>query len=149
MRLTKEMIDYCESQPWDDDLRQDVYVKVLESAETNPVNNAWLSRIYTNLEHDNRKVQDRRREIERDNSDSVIAALGMQGNSADALDILMCNQEFEVKYKEMSSLLRGTLDSLVDDGMSVAELAEVEDVSENVIYQRVWEIKKALTGDLT
>lgn len=145
MKLTQAMIDYCESQPWDDDMRQDVYVKVMETPETE-VNNPWLSRIYTNLCHDEREKNRRRQELIDENIAEVRHLLGMDDIGPDVVDELEAAERLIWKVKDLSPLLRATLYNLLIEGMGPEEIADKEQVKTNVIYKRLHDIKQHVTG---
>ena len=147
MELTTEMIEYCEKQPWDDDDRQDVYVRVLEhEGEPSSVNNAWLSRMYTNLRNNRARDDARRREIVGD-AQATLAGMVSDDNTADPLDILMSQEEIENRVSGLSTLLYDTLVSHVVHGATPHELAVRYDVKEEVIYKRLQRARELVKGE--
>jgi DNA-directed RNA polymerase specialized sigma24 family protein len=145
MELTQDMIDYCESQPWDDDLRQEVYIKVLEADEAD-VNHPWLSRLYTNALADQHQVSMRRNELMEGHIDEVRRALGIEDLSADVVEELSAVEEIIWKLKDLSPLLRATLYKMLIEGKNPDEVANDERTTPNVIYKRLHTIKQQLTG---
>lgn len=146
MELTQDMIDFCESQKWDPDVRQDVYKRVLLSPEKE-VHNGWLTTVYNNLYKDSLRADLLHGALEEEFRDMIIRQLGHDnGEGADPLDILMGTEDMHNKLKLLSPLLLQTLIRVFLDGMPVAELAAWEGVEVNVIYQRIHQAKKILEG---
>lgn len=145
MNLTQEMIDYCESQPWDDDMRQEVYVKILEEPSKD-VNHAFLSRVYTNVVKNQIRDEARRRELMEGNLDEIRRTLGIDDLSADVVEELSAAEEIIWKVKDLSHLLRATLYKMLIEGKTPDEVANDERTTPNVIYKRLHDIKQQLTG---
>jgi len=148
MELKQAMITYCEAQPWDEDIRQDVYAKILETAET-PITEAWLSTVYHNLKKNNLRDERRRAEIRTDNHDAIVNTLGLNDEEADPLDSLMQDEDIQRKLKLLTPLLLQTLIRVFVEGMSPEELAKWESTTANTIYQRIHQTRKLLEGDDT
>ena len=146
MQLQQWMIDYAEAQPWDNDLRQDLYVKLLEM-DDKEINTDYLSRAYTNMNTDKMRVESRRREIEDESIHYICLSLGWSDLVADPMDQMIAHEEISMKLKELSPLLRATLERVVIDGVTPEEMAEEEGTSANVIYQRVHQAKAILRGE--
>jgi DNA-directed RNA polymerase specialized sigma24 family protein len=140
------MMDYCEKQPWDDDLRQDLYVKLL-GMEDKVIDTNYLSRMYTNLRNNDKRNEERRAELISEHAEDIMLAFSLDEPAMDPLDIMIQEEEVENKLKELSPLLRATLERVVVDGVSPEDLAEEEGTSANVIYQRVHEAKRRLTDE--
>lgn len=140
MELTQSMIQYCETQPWDADLRQAVYVKVLESPDIE-VNNSWLARIYHNLRTNKTSIEKRRKELEVEFEEDIrLHTVGEEHEYPDPLELLIALEEYEDSVKVLSPLLRATLELLIR-GVPVAVVADREGVAENTIYQRIHQAK--------
>jgi len=142
MRITEEVTVYCEGQPWDDDLRQEVYLKVLEADEFAVISKAWLSRVYTNLKKNHVRDETRRRELREEKHDIIIDMLGTRDVAADPAECLEMEEEAERKYKDLSPLLRQTMLHLLYQ--TAEEIAQQEGTSVNVIYQRIHQAKRLL-----
>ena len=146
MQLQQWMIDYAEAQPWDNDLRQDLYVKLLEM-DDKEINTDYLSRAYTNMNTDKMRVESRRREIEDESVHYICLALGWSDLVADPMDQMIAHEEISMKLKELSPLLRATLERVMINGLTPEELAAEEGSKANAIYWRVNRAKQILRGD--
>ena len=145
MVLTNDMVTYCMSQPWDEDIRQDVFVRVLEhEGRPEDVNNAWLSRIYTNLKMNGFTTEKRRKELEQE---AVAVLEGLQGKDDvhDPLEYLEAEQLIP-ELGALSPLLYNTLRDYVL-GKTPEEIAEDQGVDANTIYQRIHQAKKEITNE--
>lgn len=154
MKLTPEIIEIAEDMPnWDEDLRQDLYVKWLEADEeefdldTPAKIRAYLHQRYKNLKYNRDSVAARRAELEKENVEAITRNLGLADVAADPFDKLAAEEEVTLRLKEMSPLIRETFDRVILGGESIEAVALDERTTANVIYQRVWEAKKILQGD--
>ena len=149
--LTQEVIDMAESQPWEEDLRQDFYVKWLESEkhDDEDIKNlrAYINTIYHNLRGSHIGVERRRRELEDENIEAITRELGLADNADDPMEVLIAEEHVAQTLKEMSPLIREAFDRVVIDGESPEDIAAQEWVDPNTIYQRVWKAKKILIGE--
>lgn len=149
MDITPHMIKYCEKHFKDDDLRQDLYVKLLEMDEPDEWDDNWLTRMYTNLRIDQRRKEMRRREILTEFRDLVASSTtGHTGVAPDPADVLEHEEEMNQRLEELSDMQLNTLNELYFEGLTPEELAEKEGVARNAIDQRVHNIKKALKGEI-
>jgi len=146
MQLTPQMIAFCEKQKWDEDLRQEVYVKVLECDHTE-THDGWLSTIYSNLLTDKRRATKLHADLIQAHYDTIVKTLALDGTNADPMDIRDSEQQIEVRLKDLSYLLRATLDLVLIEGYTPEELAEREGTTANVIYQRIHQARKLLKGE--
>jgi len=146
MQIQPWMIKYAEAQPWDSDLRQDLYIKLMEMDEKT-ISTDYLSRAYTNMKTDKMRVDGRRREIEDESVEYIVQALGLNDVTADPMDQLMAEEAIAIRLKELSPLLRATLERVVIDGVTPEDMAVEEGTSVNVIYQRVHQAKAILRGE--
>ena len=146
MELQPWMIEYVEAHAWDEDLKQDIYVKLLE-LEDKEIDTNYLSRMYSNARLDERRIEARRREIEVESVDYITSALGLVDEGCDPMDLMIAEQEVARKLKELSPILRVTLERVVIDGAEPEDVAVEEGTSVNVIYQRVHQAKTILRGE--
>jgi len=146
MQLTPQMIAFCEKQKWDEDLRQEVYVKVLE-CDVAATHDGWLSTIYSNLLTDKRRATKLHADLIQAHYDTIVKTLALDGTNADPMDIRDSEQQIEVRLKDLSYLLRATLDLVLIEGYTPEELAEREGTTANVIYQRIHQARKLLKGE--
>ena len=137
MKIEQWMIDYAEGQPWDEDKRQDVYVKILE-AEDKPINPSYIARMYTNLRIDADRVESNRKSLER-----LYWLLFDELTQPDSMDLTVYRETVEERLKLLSPLLRGTARMLIT-GSTIDEIAEREEIDTNAVYQRLHQIRKRL-----
>lgn len=135
MEVTNKMIEYCEAQPWDDDLRQEVYLKVLEAEEAD-VNTAWLSRIYTNLFLNTLRDITRRHDLRTDHSEEIVDLMGLGDTDNDPMDRLIAHETVQENLDSLSPLLRDAVQAIAIEGRDVAKFAKEEGVGERAIYLR-------------
>jgi len=146
MELTQEMIAHCEKQNWDDDLRQEVYKKVLASPVLN-THVGWLNTIYHNLVADLRRSAKLHGELKEEYQHQIANNLGHNnGEGVDPLEGILMEEGLRAKLKLLSPLLLQTLIWINIDGLSVEDIAVAEGVEPNVIYQRIHQAKKILQG---
>jgi len=152
MELTTRTINMAESLNWDDDLRQDVYVKWLEAddrpldIDTDSKLKAYLQEFYFNVKRGSDSKEKRRREIEQESVEAITRELGLADDADDPMEVLIAEEGIYDILKDMSPLIRGTFERVIVEGDSVEAEAEREKVSANTIYQRVWEAKQTLKG---
>jgi len=150
--LTPEIIAVVEELNWDADLKQDFYVQMLEGK--GPQNGfgsdahirSFANAFYANLRKNKVKVEKRRREIETESVDYITSALGLVDEGCDPMDQMIAEEEITSKLKELSPLLRATLERVVIGGERPEDLAVEEGTSANVIYQRVHKAREILRG---
>ena len=152
MELSDRVIRVVESMKGlDEDSKQDLYVKWLEQDGTlmnksdSDIRNmasiyAW--HLSSNKEH----VERNRRRLEDENAETIQNMFNMNDFEPDLMDVFIADEEFERKLKLLSPLLEGTLE-LMNQGYTSAELAEHYGVTENTIYQRIWQAKTILEGE--
>jgi DNA-directed RNA polymerase specialized sigma24 family protein len=145
MQLTTDMIEYCEAQPWDEDHRQEVYIKVMEyKGEPSDVNDAWLSRMYTNHMHNVRRDEARRVEI----LDGLTGeSLAVADPALDPMEILMAEEALGERTKGMTALMEHTLTKHYIEGKSIAEIAEEEGEDNVTIRVRLNRGRNILKGE--
>ena len=144
MNIKQEMIDFAQAQNWDDDVRQDVYVILLEKAEgyMGDVSTEQLMTSIYNLRCLNGYRQDsRRRELMQENISAIEGFHGTDDNW-DPIEYLEADAVL-TRVNTLSPLLRKTLYAYLN-GVSMATMAKHEDMDVNSIYQRMYTIKKEL-----
>lgn len=143
MQLTQEVIDYIEKRPWDEDYKQDVYVRLLEY-ET-PIKDpfAFIETTYKNVVTDEYRHAAVRKELEQEMSERLKELVG-QDDSSDPREYLEAETILKTAGK-LSDVLARTLDHILE-GWTPAEMAVEDGVEVNVIYQRIWQLKQWLKG---
>lgn len=151
MEITDRIIAYVEKQKWDEDAKQDLYVQILENDEPVDTPSKSLAQLqlelrtrYWNLLRNAMFVERNRKRILDERAGTIRSVLGLKGESPDPADVLEAQSEIEGKLRDLSPLLRATLEQVVLGDSSVEEFAESEGISPNTVYQRVWEAKKQI-----
>ena len=151
--LTSSVMDIVESSKWDDDTKQDFYVRWLELEDMPEFVElshlrGYCQQVYNNLHRNELRKKRNRQRIEQESKDEIIRELGLDGQSADPRDLLMAQEEYEDILKHMSPLIRAAYTGVVLNGEDVGSVAEAGRTTPNVIYQRVWEAKKQIKEGL-
>jgi len=146
MEITREMISFIEKQSWEEDLKQTVYLKILEATPV-PVHHGWIVSLYRNAWLDDMRKSTRQKEILEENVGAVAENLGMRDTTSDPYDVLEAAEELHSRAESLSPLYAYTMVRLFFDGLTPEELAAEEGVDRNAIDQRVHNIKKALKGE--
>lgn len=142
MKLTQDVINIVESLP-DEDIRQDVYVKLLEGNLPKPENpRAYIQTLYVNLLRDDRRKEKRRAELTHENARQLRNLVG-DDDTGDPVEY-MESEELSERVAELSPLLMKTLIRHELDGKSVEEIAEEEKVGAGVIYTRLHRARQQL-----
>jgi len=147
MTLTQKIIDLIDRLSFTEDVRQDLYVKILSmdadkvpEFESDDHLRSWLARIGYNV-----KMKEVAREASRRGNEHKAAEawLFSDSDNADPLDYLEAEGVID-KIDDLSQLLRETLAALYIDGDSVADMAAQQNVTEDVIYKRISRARKLL-----
>jgi DNA-directed RNA polymerase specialized sigma24 family protein len=144
MQITPEIITWVEQAGPDADLRQEVYVKVLEAADEQEVTAAWIGLVYHHLMLDEKRREKRQSDLRQDNAEQIRQNFGWEGQAADPLEEYMAQHDMQVKLKDLSDMQRRTLNYLVIEGLAPEKIALAEKTTANVIYKRLYDIKKLL-----
>jgi DNA-directed RNA polymerase specialized sigma24 family protein len=149
MDITKDILEYCEKQNWDEDLRQEVYVKLLEQEEEVLFPRTFIQTTYKNIWQNHRRIEERRVELVRENEEEIRNNFGLpkEGKAHDPLDVLIGMEEVSERLDNLSPLLRDTVERVYLDGKTPEEVAK-EDVEEvAAVYKRISRAKKLLQGE--
>ena len=147
MEIPKWMTHYIEGQKhWDDDIRQEVYLKLLEM-EQKDINKAYIQSIYLTKRQNTYNSETRRRELEEEHTDQIRRNFGLDGESPDPSDLFTGISELHERLSTLSALMRETVERVVLGDEDPNVLAEEEGVPTNTIHQRVWQAKKQLRGN--
>lgn len=148
MKLTTDLLDYCEgSLKWDEDLRQEVYVKILEAPDGTVINKGWLVRVYENLRTDKHRQDNNQLRLREENYDAIVQNLALTSPGDDPVDILTASEEIQERLDGLSPLLKTTLEAVVIEGMTPEDVAEEMDTTPNVIYKRIHDARHTLKGN--
>lgn len=145
MQLTAEVIEAVDSLTQDEDVRQDVYVKLLELENPPELKNKtelrkWIATVCFHHKVDTIKAEARRQDIEETGGSTLQVS---DADTADPMEYLTA-EELVTKIDDLSPLLYDTLSGVYIDGLTPAELAKDQDVTEDVIYKRISRARDAL-----
>lgn len=149
MEITEDVMSIAENANWDEDVKQEFYLKWLEkdSAVTFVGKSdlkRYMHQFYSNMRRRETEKTMRRQSIEQDNSEAITRELGLDGQAADPCDLLMIGEEYEDIVTQLSPLIRRAYESVVINGESVEDVAVGGRTTPNVIYQRVHEAKRII-----
>ena len=155
MEITNDIILYVEGLSIDDETRQNLYLKFLNMSEreeefpSEEYMQNWVWSCLTKMQSHHNQVEYNRQRILMESKEEIAMGLGVDpdGAAPDPMDLLIAEEEFENKLKELSPLLRVTLERVVIDGAEPEDVAVEEGTSVNVIYQRVHKAKEILRGN--
>jgi RNA polymerase sigma factor (sigma-70 family) len=126
---------------WADDIAQDTMVALLEEE---PFDDRYHLFAMCQLNAKHRAInfkmkEERRREIEQEHGDKINSMLTEQSAELLAADPyeVMAYEEMRDRLDTLSPLLYSTTERHYIDGLSVAEIAEQDEVTEDVIYKRL------------
>jgi DNA-directed RNA polymerase specialized sigma24 family protein len=144
MKITQEIQDFTEAQKWDEDVKQDVYVILLEKEE-GYMGNVSVEQLVTSIYNlrclNGYRQEARRKELVEENIQAIEAFHGTD-DTHDPLEY-MGAEEILNKISNLSPLLYDTLSDLLD-GMTPRQCAVIDKVDTNTIYQRIHAIKQEL-----
>jgi RNA polymerase sigma factor (sigma-70 family) len=135
---------------WAEDIAQDVLVKLFEKESTlGDEDNIFglvplmVVRRCLNFKRD----EGRRREIEQEHGDAINRNLdgSREALSADPLEV-MAYEEMRSRLDELSPKLYNTVQAHYINGLSVREIAEEQEVTEDVIYKRLQRARDMVSG---
>lgn len=145
MFISLEMIDFAERQSWDEDVKQDVYEILLEKEE-GYMAGTKIEKLMTAI-YNYRTVHLFRRDARRAELDieheKDIRELHSSAHTEDPVKYMEADLLFD-RAEAMSPLLARTLRYYIE-GYNAQEIAEKEDVDPNVIYARLYKIKRELS----
>ena len=145
MHITPYMIDFAEGQAWDEDVRQDVYVILLDKPN-GYMDNASVEQLMTSIYNlqvlNNHRQVARRKELVKENIQAIEKFHGTDDNH-DPLDYLVAEQGLYARALSLSPLLLSTLEDYML-GNTVQEIAMNHDLDINTVYQRMYAIKQEL-----
>lgn len=148
MKIPQEIVDYIESCfKWDEDIKQEVYLAILEKPEGYEINKGWCQSTYENLRNRDARDERRHRQILQDNADSVRATFFSENQADDPSDVLSADELVGSRYAQLSPLVRKTLEMHYIQGMTIEDIAGQEWVDPNVIYKRLQRGREILKGE--
>lgn len=142
MKITPEITKLVESLP-DEDIRQDIYVKILEWDRPYP--DDWERLIHTIYGRllTNRATQSRRRkELLYENREQVLELTG-DDDTQDPMELLQAEALGE-KIDQLSAVLKETASLYYMSGLSAEEIARMHGITKDVVYKRVQRVREAL-----
>jgi len=129
---------------WADDIAQDVIVNLLETEENKGFESKYHAFAQCHLVAKQKSIsfkkgEQRRREIEQEHGNKINSTLTGQSAellAADPYEIL-AYEEMRERLDELSPLLHATTELHYIQGLPIAEIARMQDVTEDVVYKRL------------
>ena len=147
MEIPQDLLQYCEScYKWDDDRRQEVYVKILELEDGTEINKGWCVEVYQNLASNTRRDEENRTQLRADNYDAIVRNLGLAGQADDPSGILESDDEILTKLDSLSAVLRDTLIEYYVEGRSPEDVAEANNENVEAVRKRITRARNQLKG---
>jgi len=148
MELTQEIIDYCEKRyKWDDDARQELYIKILEAPDDTVINKGWCQKVHNNMVNGDRRGEQRRAELRVDNYDTILNNLGLDGHEDDPAEITEGEQHILKQYNGMSPLLQETLIQYYVEGRTPEDIAGENWEDPGAVRKRITRARNQLKGE--
>lgn len=145
MNVSDSLFKFIESRPWDEDDKQELYIRVLEYNGPEIRNtNAWISVMYYRMLANRKNTEVRRREILTEAASTIEGLIGEDENQ-DPYDYLVA-EEVLTRHKKLSPVLSDTIEEIYIKGKTPEELATEQEESSATIYKRIERAKKALAG---
>lgn len=135
---------------WAEDIAQDTIVKLLEMEAEGNLKEKELfglcKLIATRRSINHCRDENRRREIQQEHGEAINRNLdgSRETLSADPLEV-MAYEEMRSRLDELSPKLYNTVQAHYIDGLSVREIAEEQEVTEDVIYKRLQRARDMVT----
>jgi DNA-directed RNA polymerase specialized sigma24 family protein len=129
---------------WADDIAQDTMIILLELEEEGKIDNKYVAfnmvrQVAYHKATSFKSKELRRREIEQEHGDKINSVL--TGQSAELLAAdpyeIRAYEEMRERLDDLSPLLYSTTERHYMDGLSVGEIAEADEVTEDVVYKRL------------
>ena len=143
-----DVFKYIEScYSWDEDLKQDLIVKILELPEDYEINKGWCVRAYNNMLQNRARDNARRRELLQHNEDTVRGNFYDDNQAADPSEVLSAIEEMDDRMDQLSPLVKKTMIMHYVDGLTVEDIAGKEWVEPKAIYERLRVGRNTLKGE--
>jgi DNA-directed RNA polymerase specialized sigma24 family protein len=150
MQIPQDILRYIEKQwKWDEDVKQDVLVEIIELPEGTTVNKSWCISRYESRRIDNIRQNENRARLNEEHAGEIMENFGVfeDKTEEDILDYLSAYNEIQTRLQELSPLLRETVEGIVLEGKTPEQIAEAEGTTANVIYKRIHDAKQILQGN--
>ena len=145
MELRQDIIDYCERQwSWDDDVRQDLYVKILEIEEPIEINYGWCVEVYNNMVKNNIRDEQNRARLREDNYDEIVKNLGLLNEPDDPQYEAEVDEDIVIKLNGLSAALRDTLIQYYVEGRSPEAIAALGNENVEAVRKRITRARNQL-----
>ena len=128
MELTKTIVEYIEKTVKDDDIKQDLYTKLLEKEQPPAFETPELERNYIsvwigNKIFTNKKTAQNRARLEAENEDTIRNLYGYNDVADDPLDILIVDEATDRLLSDLSELEKDIY-GRVQNGLSYEMIGE-------------------------
>lgn len=140
--------------PWADDIAQDTLLKLSEREADGKLENAFvafsLAKVIARFDSINLQTKERRRrEIEEEHGESINRTLTGQSAESLAADPYeeLPREEAVNRLGDLSPLLRRIVIAHYINGISVAEIARYDNLTEDVVYKRLQRARDIVKGD--
>lgn len=148
MQIPQEILTYIEKQwKWDEDLKQDLIVDLLELPEDAQVNKSWCVTWYNRHKVNESVKQNNRKRLEEENVDAILAFCHPNSRSDDPMDLLIAHEEMDERFDGLSPLLYDTLEAIELEGRTPEEIAAENGESVEAVYKRAQRARKILQGN--
>ena len=152
--LTQQVIDAVEGLRFPEDIKQEFYLRWLESPEPEaPFTSVhhitgFCTSYMNNMLKNQRKVDTNRKRIERENSDAIKAVFYEDNQAADPAEIVEAQATMSARLDQLSPLVRRTLEQYYVEGLTVEDIAALEWVDEEAIRKRITRGRNLLKGEV-
>jgi len=148
MEIPTEIMKYCQScYKWDDDLRQDVYMKIMELPEGTEVNKAWCLTVYRHLWTNRNFIEGNRARLREENYDLIVNNLALDKAADDPADTAESEDTILKHLDSLSAALQDTMIQFYFEGRSAEEIAETNNENVEAVRKRITRARKQLKGD--
>lgn len=149
MELTPEVIKYVEKLRMDDDMKQELYLHLLEyEVEVETGFPKYVYEVHKNLRNNTRWKEGNRRRLEQENEDIIRDTFYADNQAADPAEILEMEEDMQTRLGGLSDLLQERMEQHYVDGLTINEMAELSGDSPDAIYKQLQRGRDILKGVL-
>ena len=151
MNITEQVLDYIESE-FTGDLRQDLYVKILELPGDIPTFEApldlekWVSKIAGNLYKNDRWTENNRARILENNEEDIRDVYDYNSTADDPLDIVLADELRGQIMAGLSDLECDIFQRIMGRNENYKEVATALSMTEEAVRKHMSRIKRKFNG---
>jgi len=147
MNIPTRIVLFCEDQgQWDDDIRQELYVKMLEMDDFD-ITKRWCITTYNNIRMNTSRNEANRARLREDNYDEIVKNLGLDGVEAGPEGTTDAESSILIHFNSLSALLRETLIEHYIEGRAPEEMALAHGENVEAVRKRITRARNLLIGD--